>query len=157
MSEPAGYNKEMVERYVMHLIELEGYERKKLKDLGEADELYFWEEKVNPDGMPEDVCGDTLFYVWNEYVDKYPDDSHLSFSWDRFYSLPEDYREKVITDWEYEYSGKDVDSSTNSPEGALAYEIFCEMEPDRIFQFLDDVMMYNWLKKHKPDGERKEK
>ena len=55
MSEPTGYNKESVERYVMHLIELKGYERKRLKDLDEADDLYFWEKKVDPEGMPEDV------------------------------------------------------------------------------------------------------
>ena len=43
----------------MHLIELKGYERKKLKDQEEADELYFWEEEADPEGMPEDVYGDT--------------------------------------------------------------------------------------------------
>ena len=56
--------------------------------------------------------------------DKYTDDSHLSFSWDQFYSLPEDFRERVITVWECEYSGKDVDSSTSDSEGALVHVRF---------------------------------
>ena len=57
-----------IERYVMHLIELKGYERKKLKDQEEADELYFWEEKtIEPMGhiysfpsMHKILCNDFM-------------------------------------------------------------------------------------------------
>lgn len=31
-----------------------------------------------------------------------------------------------------------------------------DIEPEEIFQFLDDMMMYDWLRKNKPDGERTE-
>lgn len=146
MSEPIGYDKKSVERYVMHLIELKGYERKKLKDQEEADELYFWEEKVDPDGMPEDVYGDTLFYTWNEFIDKYPEKSDLSFTWEQFYGLPEDYRIQVEDCWEYEFSGNDHDDED--------WMIPDYIEPEKMFQFLDDMMMYGWLRKNKPDGER---
>ncbi len=147
MDEPTGYDKKSVERYVMHLIELKGYERKKLKDQEEADELYFWEEKVDPDGMPEDVYGDTLFYTWNEFIDKYPEKSDLAFTWEQFYSLPEDYRIQVEDCWEYEFSGNDHDDYDD-------WMIPDYIEPDQMFQFLDDMMMYGWLRKNKPDGER---
>ncbi len=146
MSEPTGYDKKSVERYVMHLIELKGYERKKLKDQEEADELYFWEEKVDPDGMPEDVYGDTLFYTWNEFIDKYPEKSDLSFTWEQFYSLPEDYRIQVEDCWEFEFSGNDHEDED--------WMIPDYIEPEQMFQFLDDMMMYGWLRKNKPEGER---
>ena len=148
MSKPEGYDEESVERYVMHLIELKGYERKKLKDQEEADELYFWEEKVDPYGMSEDVYGDTLFYSWNEFIDKYPEESPLSYTWEQFYSLPEDYRIKVEDGWEFEFSGNDHEDEE--------WLIPDDVEPEQMFQFLDDMMMYAWLRKNKPDGERKD-
>lgn len=146
MSEPTGYDKESVERYVMHLIELKGYERKKLKDLNEADEIIFEEEEIDPEGMPEDVYGDTLFYSWNEFIDKYPEKSPLSFTWEQFYSLPEDYRIQVEDCWELEFSGNDHEDED--------WMIPDYVEPEQMFQFLDDMMMYGWLRKNKPDGER---
>ena len=146
MSEPTGYDKKSVERYVMHLIELKGYERKKLKDMDEADEIIFEEEEIDPEGMPEDAYGDTLFYTWNEFIDKYPEKSPLSFTWEQLYSLPEDYRIQVEDCWELEFSGNDhEDEDWMIPE---------YIEPEQMFQFLDDMMMYGWLRKNKPDGER---
>ncbi len=149
MSEPTGYNKESVERYVMHLIELKGYERKKLKDLAEADEIYFDELEMDLEGMPEDVYGDTLFYTWNEFIDKYPEKSPLSFDWEQFYSLPKDYRIQVEDCWEFEFSGNDYDMDDD-------WMIPEDIEPEQMFQFLDDMMMYGWLRKNKPEGERAE-
>ena len=148
MGEPTGYDKESVERYVMHLIELKGYERRKLKDLAEADDIHFDELELDPEGMPEDVFGDTLFYSWNEYIDKYPErNTDLSFTWEQFYSLPEDYRIQVEDGWEFEFSGNDhEDEEWLMPEG---------IDPKQMFQFLDDMMMYDWLRKNNPDGENK--
>ncbi len=148
MCEPNDYDKESVERYVMHLIELKGYERRKLKDMDEAEDIYFWEEKIDMEGMPADVYADMLFYSWNEFIDKYPEKSDLSFTWEQFYSLPEDYRIKVEDGWEFEFSGNDHnDEEWMIPDG---------IEPEDMFQFLDDMMMYGWLKKNKPEGERKD-
>ena len=149
MCEPTGYNKKSVERYVMHLIELKGYERRKLKDIKEADDIVFDETELDLEGMPEDVFGDTLFYTWNEFIDKYPEKSDLSFTWEQFYSLPEDYQAQVEDCWEFEFSGNYHDDDD-------IWMIFDYKEPEQMFQFLDDVMMYDWLRKNKPDGERTE-
>ena len=98
--------------------------------------------------MPEDVFGDTLFYTWNEFIDKYPEKSPLAFTWEQFYSLPEDYRIQVEDCWEYVYSGNDHDDDDwIIPDG---------VEPEQMFRFCDDMMMYSWLRKNKPEGERTE-
>ena len=73
MSKQPGYDREVVECYVMHLIELKGYDRKKMKRLGDADAVYVCEQRLDPEGIPEDVTGDTLYPVWNDYLDRYPD------------------------------------------------------------------------------------
>ena len=150
MNEPTGYDKKIVERYIMHLIELKGYDRRKLKDLSEADNIYFDERELDPEGMPEDVFGDTLFYTWNEFIDKYPEKSDLSFTWEEFYNLPEDYRIKVEDGWEIEFSGNDHDFDKDD------WMVADDIEEEQMFQFLDDMMMYGWLRKNKPEGERTE-
>ena len=149
MSMPTGYSNAVVERYVMHLIELKGYARNRMKELGDADDVYLWECRVDPDGIPDDVCGDTLFVSWNEYLKKYPErNTDLSFTWEQFYSLPENYRMKVEDYWEYEFSD-------DIPENSEWLQPV-DTESEDMFRFLDDVMMYDWLRKHMPEGEKRD-
>ena len=143
----AVYDKDVVERYVMHLIALKGYPREKWSQLVEADNVYLWELGVDPDSVPPDVTGDTLYPAWNAYLDRYPvRNTDLSFSWEQFYSWPEDYRISVEDWWECEY-GDDVESAKWLKPKAP--------DPDGMFWFLDDVMKYAWLRKHLPDGENR--
>ena len=149
MSKQPGYDREVVECYVMHLIELKGYDRKKMKRLGDADAVYVYEQRLDPEGIPEDVSGDTLYPVWNDYLDRYPErNTDMSVTWEWFYSLPEDYRIRVEDYWECEFS--------DDPPEEWEWMKPVDTESEDRFLFLDDVMMYHWLRKHIPEGERRD-